>query len=399
MKVWLSRTISNLGNGITGIALPVIAVQVLAATPVQMSILSALNGMAVLLFGLLAGVWIDRLRRRPILIATDLGRALVVGSIPVAALLGILRVEQVYIVAAVSAILAVFFNAADVAFFPGLVQPQELVEGNSKLGMSDALAEVGGPAVAGILIQAISAPLSMIVDVLSFLASAFCLVRIRKPEPQPASAKQRRSAWYESIEGIQFVLKNPLLRTLAGSAGVCNFFGAFVGTFYAFYVIRELHVLPIILGLLIAAGGLSALVGAWLAERVVRRLGLGLTIGGGLFVYGLVGLLVPLAHGPVSVIVTVLFASQLVGDVAVSIHLITELSLRQMLIPHYLAGRANTAIQFLTVGVAPFGALLAGVIAEQFGVRFTLFTGICGVIAAGLWLLLSPVRRIQVPES
>lgn len=345
MKVWLSRTISNLGNGITGIALPVIAVQVLAATPAQMSILSALNGMAVLLFGLLAGVWIDRLRRRPVLIAT------------------------------------------------------ELVEGNSKLGMSDALAEVGGPAVAGIVIQAISVPLSMFVDALSFLASAFYLARIRKLEPRPLPAKQRRSAWHESIEGIRFVLKNPLLRTLAGSAGVCNFFGTFVGTFYAFYVIRELHVSPIILGLLIAAGGLSALIGAWLAERIVRRLGLGLTIGGGLFAYGLIGLPIPLAHGPVSVIVTLLFASQLVGDVAVSIHLITELSLRQMLIPHYLAGRDNTAIQFLTLGVAPFGALLAGIIAEQFGVRFTLFTGICGVIVAGLWLLLSPVRRIQALES
>lgn len=399
MKVWLSRTISNLGNGITGIALPVIAVQVLAATPAQMSILSALNGMAVLLFGLLAGVWIDRLRRRPVLIATDLGRALVVGSIPVAALSGILRIEQLYIVAALSAILTVFFNAADVAFFPGLVQPQELVEGNSKLGMSDALAEVGGPAVAGIVIQAISAPLSMFVDALSFLASAFYLARIRKLEPRPLPAKQRRSAWHESREGIRFVLKNPLLRTLAGSAGVCNFFGTFVGTFYAFYVIRELHVSPIILGLLIAAGGLSALIGAWLAERIVRRLGLGLTIGGGLFAYGLIGLPIPLAHGPVSVTVTLLFASQLGGDVAVSIHLITELSLRQMLIPHYLAGRANTAIQFLTLGVAPFGALLAGIIAEQFGVRFTLFTGICGVIAAGLWLLLSPVRRIQALES
>ena len=399
MKVWLSRTISNLGNGITGIALPVIAVQVLAATPAQMSILSALDGMAVLLFGLLAGVWIDRLRRRPVLIATDLGRALVVGSIPVAALLGILRIEQLYIVAALSAILTVFFNAADVAFFPGLVHPQELVEGNSKLGMSDALAEVGGPAVAGILIQAISAPLSMIVDVLSFLASAFYLARIRKLEPRPLPAKQRRSARHESIEGIRFVLKNPLLRTLAGSAGVFNIFGTFVGTFYAFYVIRELHVSPIILGLLIAAGGLSALIGAWLAERIVRRLGLGLTIGGGLFAYGLIGLPIPLAHGPVSVIVTLLFASQLVGDVAVSIHLITELSLRQMLIPHYLAGRANTAIQFLTLGIAPFGALLAGIIAEQFGVRFTLFTGICGVIAAGLWLLLSPVRRIQALET
>jgi MFS family permease len=373
----------------------VVAIQVLAATPAQMSILGALNGMAVLLFGLLAGVWIDRPRRRPVLIATDLGRAFLVGSIPLAALAGVLHIEQVYIVAALAAILAVFFNAADVAFFPGLVEPQELVEGNSKLGMSDALAEVGGPALAGILIQAITAPLAMLVDALSFLASAFYLARICKPEPQPLPRKQRRSAWRESIEGIQFVLKNPLLRALAGSAGVFNFFGTFVGTFYAFYVIRELHLTPIILGLLIAAGGLSALVGAWLVERVVRRLGLGLTIGAGLFAYGLVGLLIPFAHGPVSVIVTLLFASQLVGDVTISIHLIAELSLRQMLIPGHLLGRANSGILFLTRGVGPLGALLAGVLAERIGVRPALFIAVLGVMMAGLWILLSPVRRVR----
>ena len=398
MKVWLSHTISNIGNGITGIALPVIAVQVLAATPGQMSILSALDGVAVLLFGLLAGVWVDRLRRRPVLIATDLGRALVVGSIPVAALLGILRIEQLYIVAALTAFLSVFFHAADVAFFPGLVEAQELVEGNSKLGMSDALAEIAGPALAGALIAAITAPLSMLVDAFSFLASALCVARIRKPEPAPVAAKQRRSAWYESIEGLLYVLKNPLLRALAGSAGVFNFFGMFFGTLYALYVIRTLGIPPILYGLLIAAGGLSALVGAVLAERVVRRLGLGLTIGGGLFAYGFVGLLVPFAHGPIAVVAVLLFMSQLVGDVTVSIHLIAELSLRQMLIPHHLLGRANAGILFLTQGAAPLGALLAGILAERIGVRLTLFTAVLGVMMAGLWLLFSPVRGVRTSE-
>ena len=399
MKVWVSHTISNMGNGITGIALPVIAVQVLSATPGQMSVLSALNGMAVLLFGLVAGVWVDRLRRRPVLIATDLGRALVVVSIPAAALLGILHIEQVYIVAALAALLSVFFHAADVAFFPGLVETPELVEGNSKLGMSDALAEIVGPALAGVLIAAITAPLSILVDAFSFLASALCVARIRKPEPPPIAAKQRRSAWHESIEGLLYVLRNPLLRALAGSAGLFNFSGMFVGTLYALYVLRTLGIAPVFYGLLIAAGGLSALVGAALAERVVRRFGLGFTIGGGLFMYGFVGLLVPFAHGPVAVVAVVLFVSQLVGDAAVSIHLIAELSLRQMLIPHHLLGRANAGILFLTQGLAPIGALLAGIIAERFGVRPTLFIGVLGVMLAGLWILLSPVRKVRTTEA
>lgn len=394
----MSHTISNIGNGITGIALPVIAVQILAATPGQLGVLSALDGIVVLLFGLLAGVWVDRLRRRPVLIATDLGRALVVAAIPVAALLGILHIGLLYAVAALAALLSVFFQAADIAFFPGLVEARELVEGNSKLGVSDALAEIAGPALAGALIAAITAPLSMLVDAFSFLASALFVARIRKPESAPVDSVERRDAWHESIEGLLYVLKHPLLRVLAGSAGVFNFFGMFFATLYALYVIRVLGLAPFLLGLLIAAGGVSALVGAVLTERVVRRLGLGIAIGGGLFLYGFIGLMVPLAHGPVVVVAVILFMSQLVGDVTVSVYLIAELSLRQMLIPHHLLGRANAGIVFLTRGVAPLGALLAGILAEGTGVRATLFIAVLGVMAAGLWILLSPVRKVGTSE-
>ena len=396
-KVWLSRTISNMGNAITGIALPVIAIQILSATPGQISVLSALDGMAVLLFGLAAGVWVDRVRRRSLMIATDLARALLVSSIPVAALFGMLNIQHLYIVAAVAACLSVFFQAADVAFFPDLIEGRELIEGNSKLGTSDALAEIAGPGAAGALIQLLSAPLSLFVDGFSFLASAFFLARIRKPEP--IAAKDRDSTWRESVAGLRFVLKNSFLRTLAGSAALFNFFGMFVGTLYALYVIRALSVPPFLYGLLIASGGVSALVGTWLAERVVQRFGLGFTIGGGLFAYGLLGLLIPFAHGPLPLVVALLFGSQLIGDASVSIHLIAELSLRQMLIPRHLLGRANAGILFLTRGTIPPGALLAGIIAERFGVRFTLFIGVLGVMMAGLWLLLSPVRRIRESEG
>src|SRR5579859_3316092 len=399
MKVWLSHTISNIGNGITGIALPVIAVTVLGATPGQMSVLSALDGIVVLLFGLLAGVWVDRLRRRPVLIATDLGRALIVVSIPVAALLGVLHMGQLYIVVVLAALLSIFFQAADSAFFPGLIEARELVEGNSKLGISDALAEIVGPGLAGALIAAITAPLSMLVDAFSFLASAFFVARIRKAESLPVASAERRSAWHESIEGLLYVLKHPLLRVLAGSAAVFNFFGMFFATLYALYVIRILGIAPFLLGLLIAAGGLSALVGAVLTERVVRRLGLGLAIGGGLFGYGLLGLLVPLAHGPVAVVAVILFMSQLAGDVTVSVYLIAELSLRQMLIPHHLLGRANAGILFLTRGVGPLGALLAGILAVGIGVRPTLFIAVLGVMMAGLWILLSPVRKVRTEAT
>lgn len=399
LKLWLGRTISNMGNGITGIALPLTAVLVLSATPAQMGIIGALEGISVLLFGLIAGVWVDRLRRRPVLIATDLGRAVVISSIPVAALLGILRIEQVYIVAALIGILTVFFNAADASYLPGLVQSTELVEGNSKLGISDALAEMVGPAIAGALVQLFSAPLAIVVDAFTFLFSALCMARIRKPEPAPTKVEPRSCIWHESVAGLLFVLKHPLLRVLAGSASLFNFTGMFIGTLYTLYVVRTLGLSPTILGLLVATGGLSALAGALLAKFVIGRIGLGLTIGGGLFVYGLVGLLMPLAYGPVPVVATLLFTSQLVGDAAISMYFIAELSLRQSLVPHHLLGRVNASIQMLTGGSAPVGALIAGIIAEYIGVRSTLFIGVAGIISAGLWLLLSPVSKIRTFDA
>src|SRR5437763_14810396 len=173
VKLWLGQTVSQFGSGITGIALPLTAVLVLAATPAQMGILGALDGIAVLVIGLLAGIWVDRVRRRPLLIATDLGRAFILSTIPLAALLGVLRIGQLYVVAALAGMLTVLFNVANPAFLPSLIPQESLVEGDSKLGMSDSLAEIGGPAVAGPLVQLISAPFAILFDALSFLFSSF----------------------------------------------------------------------------------------------------------------------------------------------------------------------------------------------------------------------------------
>src|SRR5438270_2266996 len=282
VKLWLGQTVSNFGSGITGIALPLTAVLVLAATPAQMGILGALDGVSVLVIGLLVGVWVDRVRRRPLLIATDLGRAFVLSTIPLAALLGVLGIGQLYVVAALAGVLTVFFNVASAAFIPSLIPQESLVEGNSKLGMSDSLAEIGGPAVAGPLVQLISAPFALLFDALSFLFSACCLGLIHTPEPLPTALEQRKGIWHDLIEGLRMVLKNPLLRALAGSAGIFSLFGNFVGTLYALYIIRQLGAPPIFLGFLVATGGVSALLGALMAERVVRRFGLGRTVGIGL---------------------------------------------------------------------------------------------------------------------
>jgi MFS family permease len=392
VKLWIGQTISNAGSGITSVALPLTAVLALSATPAQMGILNALDGVAVLLIGLLAGVWVDRLRRRPVLIATDLGRALLLGSIPLAAFLHVLRIEQLYIVGALTGILTTFFNVADESFLPELIPQQDLVEGNSKLGASDSLAEITGPAVAGPLVQVVGGPLAILFDAVSFLCSALCIGLIGKPESPPLRSEQQQGFWPEITEGVRLIMGNPLLRALAGSASIFNFFGNFIGVLYILYIIRELGIAPIFVGFLIAMGGISALIGALVAQRVVQRLGLGPTIGVALFIYGVTGLLTPLAHGPVVLALSLLFLAQL-GDASVSIYFIAEISLRQAIIPNHLLGRVNSSMQFLTRGLGPLGALLAGILGGVLGVRLTLLIGVLGVTASGLWLLFSPVRK------
>jgi MFS family permease len=397
VKLWLGQTVSNFGSGITGIALPLTAVLVLAATPAQMGILGALDGAAVLVIGLLAGVWVDRVRRRPLMIATDLGRAFILSTIPLAALLGALRLWQLYVVAALAGMLTVLFDVASSAFTPSLIPQESLLEGNSKLGISDSLAEIGGPAAAGPLVQLISAPFALLFDALSFLFSASCLGLIRAREPLPTAREQRKSIWHDLVEGLSTVLKDPLLRFLAGSAGIFSLFGNFIGALYALYVIRQLGAPPIFLGLLVATGGVSALAGAFMAERVVRRFGLGMTVGIGLFTYGATGLLIPLAgsSGSVALALSLLFLSQLIGDASVSIYFIAEVSLRQSIVPANMLGRTNASMQFLSQGVAPVGALLAGILGGLIGLRLTILIGVLGVMLAGTWLLLSPVRKVR----
>lgn len=395
VKLWIGHTISNFGSGITSLALPLTAILVLSATPAQMGLLSALGGISVVIFGLFAGVWVDRLHRRPILIIADTGRAVLLGSIPLAALLGVLHLEQVYAVAALTGILSVFFNVADESFLPSLIPQEQLVEANSKLGMSDALAEISGPALAGPLIQLVGAPFAIVFDALSFLPSALSIGLIHTPEPQPSPVKQRQSAWRESIEGLRMIRENALLRALAISAALFNFFGNFIGTLYVLYIVREVHAAPLVIGFLVATGGVSALIGTIIARRVIQRIGPGMAIGGMLSLYGLTGVLIPLAHDPLGLAVALLFTGQLFGDASVAIYLIAEVSLRQAIIPNAFLGRVNASMQFLTQGLGPGAAILAGIAGSLIGLRLTIFIGVLGVIFAGIWLLVSPVRRVR----
>ncbi|MEP7290231.1 MAG: MFS transporter, partial [Chloroflexota bacterium] len=372
LKLWAGQTVSEFGSHITGAGIPLIAVITLAASPAQMGILTAVASVPVLIFGLFAGVWVDRLRRRPILIAADLFRVALLLTIPAAALSGHLSIELLYLVIALMGVLGLVFRTAYHAYLPSLVEREQIVAANSRLSTSDSLAEIGGPALAGVLIQVISAPLAIIFDALTFIFSATAFSLIRKPEPKPSPRAEGRSMRHEIAEGVRVVAHDPVLRALAMGLGLRSFFGSFIGTLYFLYGIRDLGLTPSMVGISIAAGGIGALAGALLASRVQKRFGLGRTLVVALLVSGLFNLLIPLAGGSPALAAGLLIIGQIIGDAAMMVYGINSLSLVQIITPDRLLGRTNASFGFIAEGIAPVGALIAGALATGLGARVTL---------------------------
>jgi MFS family permease len=386
MKLWAGQTISEFGSRITRDGLPLIAILVLAASPAQMGILTAAASLPVLLFGLFAGVWVDRLRRRPIMIAADLTRVALLLTIPIATLTGHLSFEMVVIVAAAAALLGLIFDTAYRAYLPALVEREHLLESNTKLATTDSLAEIGGPAIAGLLIQWMSAPLAIFWDAVSFLFSAASFALIRKPEPVPAPPETRESAWREVVEGFGIVYRDPALRTLLISMGLRSFFGNFYGVLYGLYAVRDLGLTPAALGAVVSAGGIGALMGAFASGIVGRRLGMGRTLGAALLVSSLISVLTPLAGGSALTAMIMLIIPQIIGDAAMMVFGIHEMSLRQMIVPERALGRANATFGFVAEVLTPLGALTAGILATLIGARLTLGIAVLGGMITAVYV-------------
>ncbi len=400
MRLWAAQTVSQLGSQIGGSALRFTAILALGATPVQLGLLSAAQVLPALLLGLLAGVWVDRARRRPLLIAADLGRGLLLLSVPLAALAGALRIEQLYLVAAAVGALSIVFEVAYQSYLPTLVRRDQLVEGNSKLGVSDSLAEIVGPPAGGALVQTAGGPASVALDALSFFGSALALWRIRTPEAAPEPAEERRPVLPEVYAGLRAAAADPLLRTLLGVALTQGFFGPIIGVLYDLYLLRELGLSPALIGVTVAVGGVSALGGALIAQRVTARLGVGRTMALALLAGALAAPLLPLAAGPLAFWVIVLAQAT---DIVDAVYVINERSLRQALVPAHLLGRVAACFQVLTTAVGLAGVLLAGPLAEQIGLRAAIAVACLGLVAARLWLIGSPLLRLrelpQTPEE
>lgn len=393
LKLWAGQAVSQIGSWITLVGLPLTAVLLLRASPLQMGIMSGAAAGAILLFGLFAGAWVDRLRRRPILIWADLGRAAILVTIPLAVAFHRLTMTHLYLVAAASAILTVFFDVGYQAYLPSLVRKENVLEGNSKMALSASISSVLGPGLTGVLVQTITAPMAILFDAASFVCSALSVWLIRKPEPPPA----RRAAPHiarEIREGIQASWREPVLRTLLLRTATASVFLGFGSSLYILFAVRELKLSALLLSVVISVGGVSELFGALAAERLARRFGVGRTLIGAALLVGMAGLLPPLAGGPVALCAAILAAGQL-GDMAWSIYNINELSLRQSVAPAHLLGRVNSAMHLTFRGVVPLGAFLGGALAEVIGLRGAMFAGGGGLLLSALWLVRPSVRCVR----
>ena len=351
LRLWAGQTVSLFGSRVGGFALTFVAVLTLHASPIQVAFLNAAQYGPGLIVGLFAGVWVDRLRRRPVMIAVDIGRAAVLAIIPLAAALGRLSIPLLFAVALCISVLTVVFDVAYRSYLPSLVRRDALIEGNSRLQASAAAAEFGGWSIAGFLLPIFTIPGTILLDCLSFLVSAGSLATIRAAEPAPTPATERMGAWREIGAGLRLLSDRPVFRALACIAGVWNLFRSIIGAAIVLYVTRELHVSPAVQGVVWSIGGISALIGAVLAERVTRRWGIGPTMFGTLLLAVVTTIFIPLASGPLVWIVVSLLVQQILGDGAATIYEIAQVSVLQMRTPDHLLGRMNASLRYAGANV------------------------------------------------
>lgn len=395
MRLWAGQTVSVFGSLTTRLALPFTAVIYLDARPFQVALLTSFDVLAGICFALFAGVWVDRLRRRPIMIAADLGRFAIIGSVPLAAAFGVLRIEQLYAVAFLAGILTTFFDVAYQSYLPTLIETEQLVEGNSKLAASASVAEFGSFSLAGWLVQFVTGPGAMLVDATSFLFSAASLRAIRTPEPPPAAVADRRGVNAEITEGLHALWRDPLLRAIAGSRMAYAAASGMFGAVFVLFVTRDLGFSPGVQGLIYGVGGLTSFVGAAMADWCRRRFGVGGAMMGGLILGGLGVLLIAGAPNIVAVAAVLLIAQQIISDPGWTVYEINQVSLRQAIAPEGVLGRVTAAERFGGLLAMLVASLVAGVVADVFGVRFALALGACCTFVGALVIYSSPARRVR----
>lgn len=393
MKLWSAQAISVFGSQLASLAYPLTAILVLQVTTFQIGLLQAAGGASGFIVGLFAGVIVDRLERKPLLIATDLGRAALAFSIPIAAIFGFLSIGQLYVVYFLSGALTIIANVSEMAFLPSILEKEKLVEGNSKFGTTESAGLIVGPGLSGALLQILTAPMGILIDAFSFLASAVFVAQIRAPEA--IIEKQETSIWSQIGEGLRFVYGHPILRPLAESIALYFLFRQIVLALFTLYAIRVLNLDPFWLGVIFSGLGFGFLAGALLVKRITNRFGIGLTMLGANFINIFAMVLVPIAGGSTFFVITLLVISHFLHAFGVQINGINLMSLRQSVTPNHLQGRMNASFRFVNVGMMMFGSLIAGALGEWIGLRETLVIGAFGMLLPFLRLFFSPVRNFK----
>ncbi|NRQ35070.1 MFS transporter [Nonomuraea sp. NN258] len=397
--LFLGDTASQVGAQILMLALPLAAVTALRASPAEVGVLAMCQTLAFVVIGLPAGALVDRLSKRAVMVVSDLGRALALASVPVAWGLDALTMPQLYVVAVLLGACTVFFDVAYQSYLPHLVARDGLVGANSALEVVRTVAQLGGPGAGGYLVQVLGAPFALAATVGGFAWSALCLGRIRRPEPRtrpgdlvgPGSGRVRLGR--EIGEGLRFVLGHRLLRRIAGCTATANLFSAMAQPMILLLLARELGLAPGTIGLLMAAGGLGGLAGAFAAGPLARRIGQGPAIWLAIAVPAPLLFLLPWAAADWRL--TLVALQEFAAGAGVVVYNVTQLSFRQAVTPEPLLGRMTATMRFLVWGTLPLGGLLGGILGEVIGIRNALLVAACGGCLAFLWVFTSPLRTLR----
>jgi MFS family permease len=402
LKLWTGQTISAFGTQVTILAVPIVAAVTLRVSPFEFGLLGTLEFLPFVLIGLPAGVWVDRLRRRPILIAADLGRAAGLLSIPLAAALGVLTIWQLYLVVFVNGCLTVFFDVAYQSYLPSIVEPGQLVDGNAKLELTRGASQRLGPGLAGLLIGVLGAPFAIVIDAISDVASAVFVRWIGRSEPahvrRDASAAKRPSMRADIAAGLRFVTGEPALLALALTVALGYLTGMIADSILILHLVTERGFSAALIGFAFTVGSVGVIVGALVAPRVTRILGVGPTL-----VVAAVGESVswlPVAFAPDGL----LFAGLTTTIAALSFFgagwSVNAMSLRQAVTPERMRGRMNATMRFISWSTIPVGTAVGGLLGGVIGLHNTIVLGAIGGIVTFVPVAASPIRRIRaMPES
>lgn len=392
--LWTGESVSAFGSQITLLALPLVAVQVLHASPAQMGLLAALETVPFLLFAVLAGLWVDRSRKRRLLIGAHLAQALFLALVPVLALVGVLQLVHLLAIAFAVGSARVLFQIAYLSYLPQVVDRDDLVDANSKLSASTSVAEIGGPGAGGLLVGLLTAPVAVAADAASFVFSSLTLAKIRRPEPAP-HARARLHVAQEIGGGFRETFRNRHLLAFAGEAANYNIAWHAMNAILVLWAVEDLGLSAATLGLVLSVGSLGALVGALLARRTAHRFGVGraMWVSALLSNVGVLG--IPLVAGGDAVVLTCLGAAFFLRGLGMTGTNVHTYAIRQAVTPPALLGRANAAYTVLTHGFIPLGALLGGLLGEAIGLRPALLVAALALFPSWLWLFFSPARRLR----